>query len=571
MPYSGATDALSGCLVEDVTAATLKPQGAARNREHVASPLSLWFRDFSQQNMSNANSGADVDRRAMVFGSAAVGAVATVASLAGTAPVWAQADPAAGVPFPGDFVRRMAESLAAAEYAKPKIELPAPFDNLSFEQYRDIRFRTEQAVWRPERLDFELQLLPLGWLYKDPVEIWLVEGGVARQLKADAKMFAIGGQIDKPPEAAPFGFSGFRVHGPLNRADINDEFVVFQGATYFRAIGRLQHYGLSARGLALNTGQPSGEEVPYFRAFYVEKPRAGTPEIVVHAVLDSPSLTGAYRFTIQPGETTSMEVDCTLFPRRPVSHVGLAPLTSMYLHGAANHRVNNDFRPAVHDSEGLAVLNGKGERLWRPLTNPRTLQISAFIDKNPKGFGLAQRDRKFSAFEDLGNRFERRPTVWVEPRGGWGDGYVELIEIPTEEEIHDNIIVYWKPARPLEPGAGHRFIYRLLWTEQVPAAWSGAQVRKTFVGETKKENTQQFVVDFEGPAVRELRDLPVAELGVSAGAVNNLVVQRHPEIPGVRVTFELNTSGTEVAELRLTLKTGDQWISESWLFRWTKA
>jgi glucans biosynthesis protein len=292
---------------------------------------------------------------------------------------------------------------------------------------------------------------------------------------------------------------------------------------------------------------------------------------VVHAVLDSESVAGAFRFIIQPGEATVMEVDCTLFPRRPLAHVGLAPLTSMFLHGSANHRVNNDFRPAVHNSEGLALLNGKGERLWRPLTNPKKLQISAFMDKNPKGFGLAQRDRGFSAFEDLANRYERRPTAWVEPKGGWGEGYVELIEIPATEEIHDNIVAYWKPARALEPGASHRFVYRLHWTDQVPAAWAGAHVRKTYVSSTRKDNTQLFVIDFEGPAVRELRDLPVAELGVSAGAVTNLVVQRHPEISGVRVSFELNTAGTEVAELRLALKLADQIISETWLFRWTQA
>lgn len=527
--------------------------------------------------MSKNAAGAQPDRRALLMGSAACSAASFIGLTFAGSQAWAQTPPPAaaeappGVAFPSDYVRKLAEGLAKAEYVKPKIDLPAPFGALSRDQYRDIRFRTEQAIWRPERLDFELQLLALGWLYGTPVEMWLVEGGEARQLKADGKMFAIGPQIENPPADAPFAFSGFRIHGPLNRADVNDEYVVFQGASYFRAIGRNQTYGQSARGLALSTAQPTGEEFPIFRAFYVEKPKSGAPEIVVHALLDSVSVTGAYRFTIQPGEATVMDVDCTLFPRKPLTHVGLAPLTSMYLHGSANRRVDNDFRPAVHDSEGLAVLNGKGERLWRPLTNPRKLQISAFMDKNPKGFGLAQRDRSFAAFEDLDSRYERRPTTWVEPKGGWGDGYVELIEIPANEEIHDNIVVYWKPAKPLEPGTAHRFVYRLHWTERVPAAWSGARVRKTFVAASKNENVQLFVIDFDGPAVRELRDLPVAELGASAGTVNNLVVQRHPEIAGVRVTFELDTAGTEVAELRLALKTGDQLISETWLFRWTQA
>lgn len=518
----------------------------------------------------------------MLLGSAALGVVAALAHSAGQA--WGQdapppaTEPAppppapdAGTPFPADFVRKAAEKLAGQEYQKPSATLPEPFNKLSYDQYRDIRFRTDRAIWRPDRLDFELQLLPLGWLYGVPVEVWIVDGGEARQLKADGDLFAMGPLVEKAPAEAPFGFSGFRIHGPLNRSDVLDEYVVFQGASYFRAIGRDQQLGLSARGLALNTAQPVGEEFPIFRAFYVEKPKAGAPEIIVHALLDSSSVTGAFRFTIQPGDATVMDVDATLFPRRALTHVGLAPLTSMFLHGSANHRVNNDFRPSVYDSEGLAVLNGKGERLWRPLTNPRKLQISAFMDKNLKGFGLAQRDRSFAAFEDLEARYERRPTAWVEPKGGWGDGYVELVEIPTEEEIHDNIVAYWKPAKPLDPGMAHRFVYRLHWTEKIPASWTGAWVRKTFVGQTKKADTQLFVVDFEGPAVRDLKDLPVAQLGVSAGSIANLAVRRHPDINGARVTFELNTAGTEVSELRLGLKVGDQLISETWLFRWTQA
>lgn len=525
---------------------------------------------------------ADPTRRTMLLGSAAFGAIAGLAALAQANEAWAQepapapapAEPPAapaGIPFPADHVRKLAESLAQGEYAAPSANVPEAFQKLSAEQYGDIRFRTDKAVWRPDKLDFEVQLLPMGWLYDKPVEIWLVDGGEARKLQADGTMFQFGKQIEQPPAEAPFGFSGFRIHGPLNRSDQNDEYVVFQGASYFRAIGRQQTYGLSARGLALNTAQPSGEEVPAFRAIYIEKPKPGAPEIIVHALLDSPSVAGAYRFTIQPGEATVMDVDATLFPRRPLAHVGLAPLTSMFLHGAANHRVNNDFRPGVHDSEGLAVLNGKGERIWRPLTNPKTLQISAFMDKNPKGFGLSQRDRKFSSFEDLDARYERRPTAWVEPKGGWGDGYVELIEIPTEVEIHDNIICYWKPAKALEPGVAHRFVYRLHWTENVPASWTGAIVDKTFVGGMKKADTQLFVVDFEGPSVRDLRELPVAQLGVSAGSVANLSVKKHPDINGVRVSFELNTSGTDVAELRLSLRSGDHLISETWLFRWTRA
>jgi glucans biosynthesis protein len=268
---------------------------------------------------------------------------------------------------------------------------------------------------------------------------------------------------------------------------------------------------------------------------------------------------------------THMDVEAVLFPRRQLTHVGFAPLTSMFLHGPSDPRRNADYRPAVHNSDGLAILNGMGERLWRPLTNPKTLQASAFVDKDPKGFGLCQRDREFGDYEDLDARFDRRPTAWVEPKGGWGDGYVELIEIPADEEIHDNIVAYWKPATPLEPGTTPRFAYRLSWGSDVPVAQAGAKVAKTLVGAAKTPDLMVFVVDFSGPAVADLAELPAAGLVASSGKISNVVVQRQPAIGGIRVRFDLNTAGTEMSEVRLELKLNDQPISESWLYRWTKS
>jgi glucans biosynthesis protein len=268
-----------------------------------------------------------------------------------------------------------------------------------------------------------------------------------------------------------------------------------------------------------------------------------------------------------------MDVSATLFARRKLGHVGLAPLTSMFLSGPASQRVTADVRPGVFNSEGLAILNGTGERIWRPLANPKKLETSAFMDQDPKGFGLAQRERSFAAFEDLDARFERRPTVWVEPKGPWGAGYVELVEIPSEEQIHDNIVAYWKPAKALEPGAPFTFGYRLSWGEDVPTPWSAARVRKTRVGKVRKGDRQNqiFVVDFDGPAFAELRELPRPEVAASAGTIVHLSVARHPHIDGVRVKFELDAADSEAVELRLALKSGEQIISESWLFRWTQS
>jgi glucans biosynthesis protein len=321
--------------------------------------------------------------------------------------------------------------------------------------------------------------------------------------------------------------------------------------------------------LAINTARPGGEEFPFFRTFWIEKPKAGTPQLVVHALLDSPSTTGAYRFVIQAGEATVMDVEATLFPRRSVPHVGIAPLTSMFLHGPADPHPMVDFRPEVHDSEGLAIWNGGGELIWRPLVNPKTLQISAFMDKDPKGFGLWQRGRAFNAYQDLEAHYQRRPSVWVEPKGAWGEGFVELVEIPVEDEIHDNIAVYWKPAKGFEAGQQVKFDYRLHWADHVPAAWSGARVAKTRIGIAKKPGTFLFVIDFEGQAVTDIRDLPVAVVTASPGTISNVVVQRNPDLPGVRVAFEMSPDGSELVELRLVLKAAEQTLSESWLYRWT--
>lgn len=472
--------------------------------------------------------------------------------------------------FTAEIVKEKAKAYSLAEYAEPSVELPPPFDKLGYDQYRDIRFRSDKSIWRGQKLDFELQPFPMGWLYRAPVELWIVEDGKASQLIADANLFSIGKLIGSEPQAAPFGFSGFRIHGPINRGDYFDEFVVFQGASYLRAVGRGQGYGVSARGLALNTARPAGEEFPMFRAFWIEKPKPGMREIVVHALLDTPSTTGAYRFVIQGGEATVMDVEATLYPRKELTYVGLGPLTSMFLHGSADQRAPADFRPSVHDNEGLAILTGAGERIWRPLTNPRTLQVSAFVDTDPKGFGLWQRDRSFESYQDLEARYERRPTVWVEPRGAWGKGVVELIEIPVEDEIHDNIVAYWKPAAKLPVATAFAFSYRLAWSKDVPAPWSGARVAKTRVGQSKKPDAMLFVIDMQGDAVKDVRDLPVAEVSASSGKVSHVVVQRNPEISGVRVSFEMNPEGAELVELRLVLKNDGKIVSETWLYRWTK-
>ena len=228
-------------------------------------------------------------------------------------------------------------------------------------------------------------------------------------------------QDHRVPLNAPLSFSGFRIHAPLNVPGRYDEFMVFQGSSYFRGLGKGHSYGLSARGLAISTGSSRPEEFPLFRAFWIERPRHAQ-SITVHALLDSPSVTGAYTFQIWPGAETRMDVAAELFPRCDLTEVGLAPLTSMFLKDTHDDDGPADFRPAVHDSDGLAVWNARGERLWRPLVSPRQVQNTTLLDDNLRGFGLIQRARSFAAYEDLEANYHTRPSAWVEPqkRGATG-------------------------------------------------------------------------------------------------------------------------------------------------------
>jgi periplasmic glucans biosynthesis protein len=492
---------------------------------------------------------------------------------------FAQAPPAADAPaappaFNHEFVKQLAGQLAAKPHVPPSTTLPKALEGLDYDQYRQIRFRRERTIWRGEGLNFELQVLPAGWLYKSPVEISLVRDGVVLPLTPDNSYFELGPLAGRLPPDARLGFSGFRINGTLNRPDVFDEIIVFQGASYFRALSRGQTYGLSARGLALNVGKQGGEEFPFFRSFWIEKPKATTAEVIIHALLDSPSVAGAYRFRVKPGANTAIDVQATLYPRSELADVGLAPLTSMFLFSGINRSRINDFRPAVHDSEGLAIVNGWGERIWRPLNNPRRLQISDFVDKSTHGFGLIQRSRDFAHYQDLEAHYEKRPSAWVEPREAWGEGTVRLVEIPSDEEIHDNIVAFWKLAKPLSPGTAYEFNYILSWPQQAPRTWPGAFVAATRVGlingPQRKSGIIQFAVDFKGLALSPETSLPTAKVEASSGAVSAPVVQTNPSIDGIRVSFGFDPKGAAHSEMRLALYINDKLASESWLYRWTK-
>jgi periplasmic glucans biosynthesis protein len=473
--------------------------------------------------------------------------------------------------FSAADVQKQARALAAEKFVRPRIDLPKPLQDLGYDQYRDIRFKHERAIWSSERVPFLMELFHRGFIFKDPVAISVVADGTAQRVVYSPDFFTFGPSVPPSPDWTVTDFAGFRILAPINRADAFDEFVVFQGASYFRAVAQGQGYGLSARGLAVNIGAREGEEFPFFRAFWIERPQPEARAIVVHALLDSVSTTGAYRFTIRPGDPTVMDVEVTLYPRVELKQVGLAPLTSLFVFGP-NDRVGiDDVRTAVHDSDGLAIWNGRGEWLWRPLSNPETLQISEFIDNNPRGFGLLQRHRAFADYQDLETQYERRPSLWIETVGYWGSGAVQLVEIPSKTDYHDNVVVFWRPSQPIPAQSEDRRAYRLHWCWTPPVTPPAATIADTRVGAGSEKGTRLFMIDFVGGRLAELgQDAPVnMEITTSAGSVTHLVAQPNSATGGWRVRFVLDPAGAKICDMRGILKLGEEPLAEIWSYRWT--
>ena len=480
----------------------------------------------------------------------------------------------------GRYVRNLARTLAHRPFRAPAAIQKGALAGLGYDGYREIRFRADKALWRNEDLGFEVQFFPSGYLYATPVDIFVVDGGRTRRVRPNPAHFDFGGLGLDASETAPLCLSGFRIHAPINRRDHYDEFLVFQGASYFRGVAKGQLYGLSARALALHTASSEAEEFPDFRSFWIERPT--TPQsIVLHALLDSPSVAGAFTFVISPGRETLVDTEATLFPRRMLANVGIAPLTSMFLKNAHDPSGPLDFRPAIHDSDGLSVWNGQDERLWRPLLSPPTFQASYFGDRDPKGFGLIQRERRFDDFQDLEAHYERRPSAWVAPQDGWGAGSVELVEIPTDVEYVDNIVASWRPEEPLAAYRAYEYAYRLAWLNDVPDL-DLMRVHKTRIGNGSRPNTLRFVLDFARERAIEkvagsnaiIADapqisIPDVDLSSNAGTLANTVVQPNPHLPGIRVTFELDPGTETQVEMRLALSTAGQRSSETWLYRWS--
>lgn len=469
-------------------------------------------------------------------------------------------------------VSQKARQLAEKPYRDEPPNLPSELQNLTYQQYWDIRYKPERFLWHGTRLPFEIAFFHRGSRFVHPVKINVISADGVREVRFDPADFDYGGMKVDPRKISGLGFAGFRVHYPLNTSKYKDEVLSFLGASYFRALGQGQRYGISARGLAVDTALMSGEEFPRFVEFWIEHPSPGAKELKIYALLDSRRVTGAYQFVLRPGNETLMDVRARIYPREKVEKFGIAPLTSMYFFGENQPPTTEDIRPEVHDSDGLSVHSGSGEWLWRPLVNPRRLLVTSFGVTNPQGFGLMQRDRVFNSYQDPHMRYELRPSVWVEPKEKWGDGRVELVQIPTPDETNDNIVAFWVPAA-LPPKPPYGFEYRLRWQRNTetrpPHAWV-MQTRRGRIATRKPDNTIGITVDFVGPA---LEFLPAdAKLdGVVTVDANAEIVERaafrNEATEGWRLTFRVRRlDEKKPVELRAYLANGGEPMSEIWTY-----
>ena len=528
-------------------------------------------------------------RRTLLRGTAALSLITAHAGV----PAFAQETPTPGLPFGPTTVRDIAQDLASRPFQPQATALPAYLSSLTYDQYRGLRFNKAHALWHGTKLPWQAEFNHRGSIYNGRVDINEVVDGRAMPVAYRPELFDFG-TVQRPTNE-DLGFAGFRLHAPLNRADYFDEVASFLGASYFRAVARGLGYGLSARGLAIKTADQAGEEFPVFKSFWIERPAPGARPgpITVHALLDSPSCAASFRFVITPGADTVFDTQATVFPRVEMAQIGIAPLTSMFFFAANDRTRVDDWRPAVHDSDGLLMATGHGEMLWRALANPRALQVSSFADKAPRGFGLMQRKRRFDDYEDMESRYESRPSAWVEPVGDWGEGAVILVEIPTDGETNDNIVAFWRPRQVLQAKLAYRFAYRLHWAADRPQEAASQASRParpqpaaartaagaapppaarlatftdTMVG-SGPEGRRSFVLNVAGlPATLK----PRLDITSDRGKLLNQVAQPLPEPGAWRLSFELDPGRDTTVELHARLMGDAGPLTETWMYRWTK-
>jgi periplasmic glucans biosynthesis protein len=483
-----------------------------------------------------------------------------------------------GTPQPFDYARLkgMARSMADAPYHPPPDKLPPPLAQLDWDHWQSIRFRDEHALWANDGLRFRVAFFHLGFTITKPVRMYTVQDGQAQEIAFDPAMYDYSRAGVPTGQLSPsLGFAGFRL---FFHTDWVRDCAAFQGASYFRAVDGQLQYGMSERGLAINCGMPTPEEFPDFIAYYLERPQKDSSRITVYGLLDSPSVAGAYRFIIDVADTIVMDMDAALYPRKEIERLGIAPGTSMFFSGKNDHKSSEDWRPEIHDSDGLQLWNGAGEWIWRPLTDPTAVRVNSYGDDGPRGFGLMQRERDFRQYQDDGVFYDKRPSVWVEPKSNWGKGAVSLVEIPTRDEVMDNIVAFWTPAAKPQKGQEYLYGYKLYWCRDNPFGPQLATVRATrtgiggIVGQKRTHFSWRFVVDFAGGDLallgEQARVIPM--IWASRGRVE--ITSARPLVPlqEWRAMFDLalTDDGVEPINLRLFLSVDGQVLTETWLYQY---
>lgn len=460
----------------------------------------------------------------------------------------------------------LARTLAKRPFVAPPNDLPDPFGGLPYDRYVGIKALPATRVWEGESRGFVAEPLLRGFVFTTAVQLFTVEDGEVHRIAFDRARFDLGG-LAVPANADP-GFSGVRLSA-VDGSGNGFGFAIIQGATFFRALARNQNFGIMARALALKPADARGEEFPFFRALWLERPAPGSNALVVNGLVDSESAAAAVRMTMRPGEATIVDVETILFPRVTLDHVGIAGMGGSFLFGPNVRQTTDEVRPAAYEMAGLNILNGNGEWIWRPINNPDTLQVSGFMDNNPKGFGLLQRERSFTAFWDEVQHFEGRPSVWIEPIGDWGPGAVQLVEIPSDAEINKNILAYWRPKAAMQAGSENALSYRQFWAWEAPDRPALSAVAATRSGRGSQGKRRRFLVEFRGEALASPpRDLKAA-VTAAPGTIQNPRVTTVPAEKAARVSFELDPGNETACEMRLVLQSGDKPLSETWLYRWT--
>jgi periplasmic glucans biosynthesis protein len=519
-----------------------------------------------------------LNRRALLVSVIAASGARLVPPVMAQETVVAPATPTAPAFGNADVVRR-AQDLAAHPFDGSIPPLPEGIANLDYDSWRDIRFKSDKPLLGQPGSNFRLELFHLGHLYKRPVVVNVLRDGIPAPVPYAANLFDYG--RNKIPGGLPvnLGFAGFRLRYPLNAPRIMDEVIAFLGASYYRFLGRGQRYGLSARGLGIGPGAHVNEEFPFFREFWIETPDPTAERVVVHALLDGESATGAFRFEIAPGLETSVDVMATLIARRSIPALNMAPLSSMFLRGKNDHRVDDDFRSELHDSDGLLIHTGAGEWIWRPLSNPVMPVVSTFLDNNVHGFGLMQRDRAFDHYQDLELAYELRPSYWIEPHEGWGEGGVGLVELPTDNESNDNIVAAWTPKESFEGGRTMSYGYRVTALTNDSRLTPGARAINTFhteahalgAAETPPPGATRFLIDFSGGDLSYYMlepSLVEVVATTSAGSVLRTFLATNSHISGFRAGLDVAVAPGQSCDVRVFLRAQNRALTETWTFPW---